>query len=181
MESHAACLAVHQGTPISGASLAMGKRLLYVVSILLGVVGFCAIPLIVGMQNVLWTVSQVGWLGILLCVANASGTLLIPAIGWWLLMRAEGIPATLHTRYTGESQFRSALCAVCAHQSGERPHRCARRARLVRSRHGGLCQCRRPWGRQRSGFCPGQPGGGPCAPDHWYLAYHTLRIVTRGS
>lgn len=75
----------------------MGKRLFYVVSILLGVAGFCAIPLIVGMQNVLWTVAQVGWLGMLLCVANASGTLLIPAIGWWLLMRAEGIPATLHT------------------------------------------------------------------------------------
>ena len=75
----------------------MGKRLFYAVSILLGIAGFCAVPLLVGMRDVLWTIGRVGWLGVLLCVANASGTLLIPAIGWWLLMRAEGIPVTLST------------------------------------------------------------------------------------
>ena len=78
----------------------MGKRLFYAVSILLGIAGFCAVPLLVGMRDVLWTIGRVGWLGVLLCVANASGTLLIPAIGWWLLMRAEGIPVALRTAIT---------------------------------------------------------------------------------
>lgn len=82
---------------IPGASLAMGKRLFYALSILLGVAGFCAMPFLVGMHDVLWTIGRVGWFGVLLFVANASCTLLIPAIGWWLLMRAEGIPATLST------------------------------------------------------------------------------------
>jgi uncharacterized protein (TIRG00374 family) len=75
----------------------MGKRLFYVLSILLGTVGFCAMPFLVGMRDVLWTIGHVGWCGILLCVANASCTILIPAVGWWLLMRAEGIPAALST------------------------------------------------------------------------------------
>jgi uncharacterized protein (TIRG00374 family) len=75
----------------------MGKRLFYTLSILLGIAGFCAIPFLVGMRDVLWTIGHVGWFGVLLCVANASGTLLIPAIGWWLLMRAEGIPVALST------------------------------------------------------------------------------------
>lgn len=73
----------------------MGKRLFAVLSMLLGVAGFCALPWLVGMRDVLWTIGHVGWLGILLYIVNASCTLLIPAVGWWLLMRAEGIPATL--------------------------------------------------------------------------------------
>ena len=72
----------------------MRRRLFYILSIALGVAGFCTIPFLVGMRDVLWTIGHVGWLGIILCVVNASCTLLIPAIGWWLLMRAEGIPAT---------------------------------------------------------------------------------------
>jgi uncharacterized protein (TIRG00374 family) len=75
----------------------MKKRLFYLLFIGLGVAGFCAIPFFVGMPDVLWTIGHLGWFGIVLFVANASGTLLIPAIGWWLLMRAEGIPATLST------------------------------------------------------------------------------------
>jgi len=75
----------------------MRKRLFYILSIGLGVAGFCTIPFFVGMHDVLWTIGHVGWLGIVLCVANASCTLVIPAIGWWLLMRAEGIPASCST------------------------------------------------------------------------------------
>jgi uncharacterized protein (TIRG00374 family) len=75
----------------------MRKRLFYILSIGLGVAGFCAIPFIVDMPDVLWTIGHLGWFGIILFVTNASGTLLIPAIGWWLLMRAAGIPATLST------------------------------------------------------------------------------------
>ena len=78
----------------------MGKRLFSAVSIVLGIAGFCAVPWLVGMRDVLWTVGRVGWWGVLLCVVNASGTLLLPAIGWWLLMRAEGIPVALRTAIT---------------------------------------------------------------------------------
>jgi uncharacterized protein (TIRG00374 family) len=78
----------------------MGKRLFSAVSIVLGIAGFCAVPWLVGMRDVLWTVGRVGWWGVLLCVVNASGTLLLPAIGWWLLMRAEGIPVALRTTIT---------------------------------------------------------------------------------
>ena len=80
-----------------GVSRPMRKRLFYILSIGLGVAGFCAVPFIVGMPDVLWTIGHLGWFGIVLFVANASCTLIIPAIGWWLLMRAEGIPATLNT------------------------------------------------------------------------------------
>ena len=75
----------------------MGKRFFSAVSLLLGLASFCAVPLLVGMRDVLWTMGRVGWVGVLLCVANASGTLLLPALGWWLLMRAEGIPVALRT------------------------------------------------------------------------------------
>jgi uncharacterized protein (TIRG00374 family) len=72
----------------------MKKRLFYILSIGLGVSGFCTIPFFVGMHDVLWTIGHVGWFGIVLCVTNASCTLVIPAISWWLLMRAAGIPVT---------------------------------------------------------------------------------------
>lgn len=75
----------------------MGKRLLYIVSVLLGVAGFCAIPFLVGVHDLLRTMRQVGWPSLVLYVANASGTLVLPALGWWLLMRTEGIPASLGT------------------------------------------------------------------------------------
>jgi hypothetical protein len=59
----------------------MSKRLFYILSIALGVAGFCAIPFIVDMPDVLWTIGHLGWFGVVLFVTNASGTLLIPAIG----------------------------------------------------------------------------------------------------
>lgn len=47
----------------------MGKRLLYIVSILLGVAGFCTIPFIVGVHDLLRTMRQGGWPAIVLCVS----------------------------------------------------------------------------------------------------------------
>jgi hypothetical protein len=75
----------------------MWRRLLYVLSILLGVAGFAAIPFIVGFQEVLRTIGEVGWRCIVIFVINASGTLIMPAMGWWLLMRAEGMAVSLST------------------------------------------------------------------------------------
>jgi hypothetical protein len=75
----------------------MWKRLFTLVSITLGIIGFCTIPFIVGIEDLLGTIAQVGWVCIVIFTANAACTLLIPAGGWWLLMRAEGIPASLST------------------------------------------------------------------------------------
>jgi hypothetical protein len=75
----------------------MPKRLYYTLSILLGLAGLCVIPFVVGFEDLLRTIGQVGWLGILIFIANSSCTLIIPAMGWWLLMRAEGIPVSLGT------------------------------------------------------------------------------------
>jgi uncharacterized protein (TIRG00374 family) len=75
----------------------MWKRLFTVLAITLGIAGFCAIPFIVGIEDLLQTIGQVGWVCIVVFTANAAGTLLIPALGWWILMRAEGIPASLAT------------------------------------------------------------------------------------
>lgn len=71
------------------------KRFLSMLLVLLGIAGFCAMPFIVGVNDLLQTIGQVGWLGLLLFVVNASGTVVIPAIGWWLIMRAEGLPVSL--------------------------------------------------------------------------------------
>jgi uncharacterized protein (TIRG00374 family) len=73
----------------------MYKRLFYVLSILLGLAGLCAIPFIVGIDDLFRTIGEVGWFYILVFVVNSSFTLIAPAIGWWLLMRAEGIPVSL--------------------------------------------------------------------------------------
>ena len=91
---------VARGQPVDiylGVSRPARKRLFYILSIGLGVAGFCAIPFIVGMPDDPQTINTWAGFGIVLFVANASCTLIIPAIGWWLLMRAEGIPEALNT------------------------------------------------------------------------------------
>lgn len=75
----------------------MNTRLLSGVSIALGIIGFCAVPMLVGIENVLRTMGQVGWPWGLLFVANTAGTSVFPALGWWLLMRAEGLRVSLWT------------------------------------------------------------------------------------
>jgi len=75
----------------------MYRRLFYVLSSVLGLAGLCTIPFIVGVEDLFRTIGQVGWLCIAVFVANSSCTLLIPALGWWILMRAEGIPVSLGT------------------------------------------------------------------------------------
>src|SRR5919106_5148963 len=86
-------------------STVMTKRSLSLLCIFLGVAGFCAIPFIVGVHDLLKTISQVGGFGVIVFVVNASGTVVIPAIGWWLIMRAEGLPVslgvTLQTNFMG--------------------------------------------------------------------------------
>lgn len=72
----------------------MWKKVLFVVLLILGVAGFCAIPYFVGVKETFATIGSVGWPCIATYVLLASFTMVIPAIGWWILMRSEGIPAT---------------------------------------------------------------------------------------
>lgn len=69
----------------------MWKRLLPGLSILIGLAALGAIPFLVGVHEVFQTIRQVGWTCLILSILNASGTLLIPALGWWIILRAEGI------------------------------------------------------------------------------------------
>ncbi|MBI2931951.1 MAG: flippase-like domain-containing protein [Planctomycetes bacterium] len=73
----------------------MLKKSLFAFFLLLGVAGFCAVPFIVGVDRTLEAIGDVGWM----CVASYLGTavmvFVIPGIAWWILMRSEGIPATL--------------------------------------------------------------------------------------
>ncbi len=69
----------------------MWKKLLLVLSLLIGVAAFCAIPLIVGKENTFNAVRQAGWRCIAVFLANSTLTLVVPAIGWTILMRGEGM------------------------------------------------------------------------------------------
>lgn len=75
----------------------MLKRLLSGVSIALGVLGLCAVPWLVGIEQILHTLRVVGWGWGGLFVLNSAGTIVFPALGWWLLMRAEGLRVSLWT------------------------------------------------------------------------------------
>jgi glucan phosphorylase len=58
----------------------MSTRYLSILAIVLGVAGFCSIPFIVGAYDLLDTISQVGWLCVVVFVVNASGTVILPAV-----------------------------------------------------------------------------------------------------
>ena len=70
------------------------KKAFTILSAVLGIAAFIAIPFLVGIEPTIAAVARTGWLGILVFVANASLTSVAPAIGWWLIMRGEGIPAS---------------------------------------------------------------------------------------
>ncbi len=76
----------------------MWKKVFYAVSLAIGLTLF--VFLIVrfgGVRKTLEVVGEVGWVGLTAYIANASMTLLIPAAGWALLMRGEGLRVTLWT------------------------------------------------------------------------------------
>lgn len=69
----------------------MWKKILFALSIILGIAAFLAIPFIVGWDRTFTAVGQAGWGCVLTMVAIASLTQIIPAIGWTILMRGEGM------------------------------------------------------------------------------------------
>lgn len=71
------------------------RRILQGVLLAVGLAGFAAIPLIVGVEDTLAVVGHVGLTGFVLYTANFALTLVLPAVGWWLLVRASGIACPL--------------------------------------------------------------------------------------
>jgi uncharacterized protein (TIRG00374 family) len=73
----------------------MWKKVLLALSIVLGIVAFVAIPFIVGWDLTIQAVGQAGWQCVVVMVAVASLTQIIPALGWTILMRGEGMKVSL--------------------------------------------------------------------------------------
>ncbi|MHC4608450.1 MAG: lysylphosphatidylglycerol synthase transmembrane domain-containing protein [Planctomycetota bacterium] len=75
----------------------MWKKILFAASLLIGVAGVCIVFLLVDVDEALDTVGEVGIPCILAYFFVCIGTLVFPAIGWCLLLRAEGIRVSLLT------------------------------------------------------------------------------------
>lgn len=73
------------------------RKLFYVVSILIGAAGFALIPFLVGVDRLLASIAQAGWMGVGLFILLSTMPLVVPAFAWWMLMRADGIPCGLWT------------------------------------------------------------------------------------
>jgi hypothetical protein len=70
----------------------MWKKVFFAFSILIGIALFVFfIQKFIGFGNALDAVAAVGWTGVIAFIGLASGTLVFPGIGWWILMRSEGM------------------------------------------------------------------------------------------
>src|SRR5438552_13594627 len=70
----------------------MWKRILVVLSFLVGLGLFIfIIEHRGGFRKALEAVAAIGWMGVAVFILNAAGTLVFPAMGWWILMRGEGV------------------------------------------------------------------------------------------
>jgi uncharacterized protein (TIRG00374 family) len=74
----------------------MWKKVFFAFSLILGITLFVIfIRNFGGIGKVLEAVAAVGWSGVIGLILLASGTLVFPALGWWILMRSEGMKVTL--------------------------------------------------------------------------------------
>jgi uncharacterized protein (TIRG00374 family) len=74
----------------------MWKRVFFAFTLLLGLGLFIYfIQSSGGFRSALEAVAAVGWSGVVGFIMLASGTLVFPGIGWWILMRSEGLKVTL--------------------------------------------------------------------------------------
>lgn len=71
----------------------MAKRIAFVILLLLGIAGAAAIPFFI--KDSEEALSKVGLWCTVVYVANSSLAYLIPAISWWILLKAEKLPVTL--------------------------------------------------------------------------------------
>jgi uncharacterized protein (TIRG00374 family) len=76
----------------------MWKKAFFAFTLLLGIGLFIYfIDRYGGFRKALEAVAAVGWTGVVGFIALASGTLVFPAVGWWILMRSEGMKVSLWT------------------------------------------------------------------------------------
>jgi uncharacterized protein (TIRG00374 family) len=76
----------------------MWKKVFFAFTLLLGVGLFVFfINRFGGFEKALNAVAAVGWTGVVGFILLASGTLVFPGLGWWILMRSEGMKVPLWT------------------------------------------------------------------------------------
>lgn len=76
----------------------MWKKAFFAFSLLLGLGLFVFfIQKFGGFAKAMEAVAAVGWTGVIGFILLASGTLVFPGVGWWLLMRSEGMKVPLWT------------------------------------------------------------------------------------
>jgi uncharacterized protein (TIRG00374 family) len=73
----------------------MAKRIAFIILLILGLGGAIAIPFFIGEEGSKEALSKVGFWCTLIYVANSSLAYLIPAVSWWILLKAEKLPVTL--------------------------------------------------------------------------------------
>jgi glycosyltransferase 2 family protein len=74
----------------------MWKKAFFAFTILFGIALFVFfIQKFIGFGNAIEAVGTVGLPGVTSFIALASGTMVFPGIGWWILMRSEGMKVTL--------------------------------------------------------------------------------------
>jgi uncharacterized protein (TIRG00374 family) len=79
----------------AGAVTAKRRRLLLAASLFVGLAGFVAIPLVVGVEETLAVIGEVGVWGIAVYTAAASLTIVFPAVSWCILLRGAGVRCPL--------------------------------------------------------------------------------------
>jgi uncharacterized protein (TIRG00374 family) len=88
-------LTVASGAPRIGP-LNMLKKAFLAISLIIGLALFIFfIQKFGGFGKALEAVAAVGWSGVFCFIALATGTLVFPGIGWWILMRSEGMKVPL--------------------------------------------------------------------------------------
>jgi len=73
----------------------MWKKILFVLSLLVGLAAFCAVPMIVGWDDTWNAIGGVGWPCVGVFLLNSTLVLVAPAIGWRIIMRGEGMEVSL--------------------------------------------------------------------------------------
>jgi hypothetical protein len=90
-------LTLAAGAPRIGP-LNMWKKAFLVISLSIGLALFVFfIQKFGGFGKALEAVAAVGWSGVASIITLATGTLVFPGIGWWILMRSEGMNVSLWT------------------------------------------------------------------------------------
>jgi len=78
--------------------LNMWKKVFFAFTLIVGLALFIFfIDRFGGFEKALQAVAEVGWTGVIGFILLASGTLVFPGLGWWILMRSDGMKVSLWT------------------------------------------------------------------------------------